>query len=93
MEVVFIKYSPQRSGLDIVYSFNDEKVTAKINSTTDTFDFSDTENGFINSVKTKLIINPIINAKRVDGELYIELLRFIGYKADVYKKHTEWIEV
>ena len=69
---------------DIVYEFDGEEITAKYiengkidaeNTTqTDTFDLSVLEEGDrFEGIKTDLPINPIIDAYREDGELYVKL--------------------
>lgn len=74
-----IKYCPQRNGGQLIYTFSNDIITATLNDITDTFDFSTLPNGEaqIELIETTLPENPIRSAKRVDGELYVELLRYV----------------
>ena len=79
-----IKYSPQRLDGQLKYDFAADTITATYTaegqeSITDTFDFSTLPDGEaqVELIETALPENPIKSAKRVAGELYIELLRYV----------------
>ena len=74
-----IKYNPQRIDGQLVYEFDGETITATLNGQTDTFDFSALPNGEaqVELIETILPENHIRSAKRVAGELYVELLRYV----------------
>ena len=83
-----IKYSPCRpagtSEPRYAYQFTADTITATYTAggqepATDTFDFSALPDGEarVELIETALPENPIRAAKRVDGELYVELLRYV----------------
>ena len=98
-----IKYSPSvaHDGRTLTYFFTGETIVATYNGVNDLFDFSDMPDGelAINystgdlDVETILEVNPIVSAKRVDGVLYIELLKFIPRDATEDERFPDWIEV
>jgi hypothetical protein len=88
-----ILYSPQRSEQEIEYTFNGEVITATLNGVTDTFDFTGTPDGTMESVGTILPINPIIEAWRDGGVLYVNLLKFHGPFAAYDERFPDWMEV
>lgn len=86
-----IKLSPQVSDDKIHYDFIGEKVVANIRGETDEFDFEEFPDGELQTVdpetgesliKTSLPVIPILSAKRVGGELWIELLNWIDIDED-----------
>lgn len=85
--------SPQVSDRKINYQFEGENIIATIDNITDTFDFSTMPDGIMDEVETALDVNPIVSAKRVEGELYVELLNFIDDNATEEEKFPEWQEV
>lgn len=90
-----VKYSPQRSDDKIGYEFNGEIITITIGEVSDVFDFSTIPDGVMvtdedNPVVTTLPINPIVSAKRVNGELFLELLYFYGENATHEELFPEW---
>jgi len=93
-----IRFIPQRNDNTLEYQFDGEKVIATYNGEiTDTFDFSVLQEGDkadVQNIKTTLPINPIISAKREDGELKIELLKFHGnLQAGAEYPNTDWLVV
>lgn len=88
-----ILLSPQRSDRKIEYKFEGEKIIVTTDNMSDTFDFSSMPDGVMEEIETTLSINPIISAKRVDGELSVELLNFIGRDATEEEKFPDWKEV
>jgi hypothetical protein len=93
VEVMQIKYSPQRSDETIVYSYAGDVITCTYGGATDTFDFSGLPDGEAGKVETTLAVNPIVSAKRVNGELRIELLYFHGPDASQEVLFPNWQEV
>lgn len=85
-----VLYSPCRSDKKIKYDINGEIIKVTFQGVTDTFDFTDTPDGKLDSVKTNLKINPIISAERVNGELKIVLLNFIGQDATDEERFPDW---
>ena len=75
--------SPQvRDNSKVWYEIEDQKITATINDTTDTFDFTDMPNGELQLwdnegnelIETALDEAPIISAEKTDGILTVEIL-------------------
>lgn len=100
---MMVLYSPQVSGQEIEYNFDGDKITATIDGITDIFDFSGTSDGLLQLYSaeppfeplftTTLPIMPILSAKRENGVLQVEILRFIGAEADKSDKYPTWQEV
>lgn len=85
-----IKYSPQRSDDVLDYGFNGERITVTLNGQTDTFDFTGLPDGKLESIETTLLLNPIISAERINGELFVELLYFHGANATQEELFPTW---
>lgn len=91
---VFILYSPQFNEQDeLTYQFEGDKIIATLNGETDEFDFTGMPDGFAGNIITKLPICPIISAKKEDGVLFVELLKFIKMDATEEERFPKWIEV
>lgn len=77
---MIIKAVPQKSDrkMTLKVDVQAEVVTANMNGIEDTFDFSNFGDGEldVSSIETVLPINPILKAKRENGELYLELLHW-----------------
>jgi hypothetical protein len=91
-------YSPQVGieGRTLDYEFDGDMVHITINGHTDSFDFTGYSNDGevdIFSIETTLPFNPLLEAKRVDGELHLTLLKYIGLDAIEEEKYPDWIEV
>lgn len=73
-----IKTVPQRSDKQLRISIDvvNETITATMDFIEDTFDFSQFPDGEIYSIETVLPVNPILKAKRENGELYLEVLHW-----------------
>lgn len=94
-----VLYSPQLNPNNFVsYKFEGDKIHAKMGGITDTFDFTEVEEGifklFIEDdekgqvyevIETTLPVNPINYVERREGELYIKLLYFY----DEYEERNE----
>lgn len=89
-----ILYSPQRNDNKMIYTFEEDKITAEYLGKTDTFDFTNfPEGATISNINTTLAINPITSVKRENGILYIELLYFHGADATQEELFPTWQEV
>ena len=89
-----ILYSPQVSENEMEYLFEGEKVTVRINDTTETFDFSVFEEGdILKNIESELPVNPFIEVKRKEGILSLVLLRFINTNDSEEARFPEWMEV
>lgn len=92
-------YSPQRSDDKLQYTFEPDVIhvtltTKSGNEYTDTFDFSTfTEDGVAAEIHTTLPVQPVLSAKREDGELYVKLLHYHGKNATYEDLFPEWKEV
>lgn len=75
---MIIKTVPQRTDKQIHISIDvlAETVTASLDGVEDIFDFSSFGDGEIDSIETILPVNPILKAKRENGELYLEVLHW-----------------
>ena len=99
-----IKYSPCRpsriSEPRLSYTFATDTITATYTaegqeSITDTFDFSTLPDGEaqVELIETVLPVNPIKSAKRVNGEIWVELLWYHGPDAPESERFPQWQEV
>ena len=89
-----IFYSPQVTETDLLtYDIQGEVITATLNGESDIFDFSSIPDGIMKEIEGILAINPIVNAEREEGVLYVELLNFIKEDATEFEKSPVWIEV
>lgn len=83
----------------IDYKFEDERVEVTYNGNTDIFDFSNIEDNkpslcYPESVlEDDLGISPILEVKRVDGELYVKVLQFIEDNAEDKDCFPDWVSV
>lgn len=87
-----IKYSPVRSDDVINYTFEGEIITVEHSGIEDTFDFSGFTDGQsdVSEFETELPFNPIISAKRENGELFVELINYIGAYASYEERYPQW---
>jgi hypothetical protein len=89
-----VLYSPQLNLKDkIIYSFQGETITATLNGTSDTFDFSALPDGRAYDIRTSLPVNPICDAIRENGVLSVILLNYIDENADENERFPQWMEV
>lgn len=87
---MMVFFSPCRSDEKIEYQFNGEKIIATFDGQTEEFDFSDMPDGVLESVESDLPVNPIIEAKRENGELSVVLLNFIKEDATDEERFPKW---
>ena len=72
---------PQRADIKISYEVNGEILEITIDKVKETFDFTGLPDGVMEEIEvTSLPINPILSAKKVDGVLTVELLRFYSFE-------------
>ena len=97
---MLVRYSPQRSDRTLSYSIQGDTITATYTaegqeSITDTFDFSTLPDGEaqVELIETVLPVNPIKSAKRVNGEIWVELLWYHGPDAPESERFPQWQEV
>jgi len=100
---MMVLYSPQVSDSQIEYSFSGEVITVKLDGITDTFDFSEFGEGTLQLYSneppfeplfiTSLPLMPILSAKRENGVLFVELLKFIDDSATEEDRFPNWQEV
>lgn len=76
-----VKFIPQRHDRSLTYEFNGDIINAHLDSEVDIFDFTSFTDGELDSVETTLVDGLVKSAKRVNGELYIELLYYFGQGA------------
>lgn len=99
-----IKYSPCRpagtSEPRFAYQFATDIITATYTAEgqepiSDTFDFSTLPDGEaqVELIETVLPVNPIKSAKRVNGEMWVELLWYHGPDAPESERFPQWQEV
>lgn len=87
-----IKYSPARADHSIEYTFSGESIKADFGGRSDTFNFSTFPDGVadVKGIQTNLAINPVVSAKRVNGELFVELLSYHAADATENERYPEW---
>lgn len=101
MKIYLSPQVPLNSDDRIKYEFEEDIIKVTLpDGTSDVFDFTkfpdgelqlEDENG--NSlIDTELTFNVIISAKRVDGELSVELVNYIGDDASESERFPEWID-
>lgn len=86
--------SPQRNDTELAYKFDGEEITATLNGETDTFDFTNMPQGKATDFDTTLDPCPIKSAERdASGELWVELMNYIGPNATEAERFPEWEDV
>lgn len=90
-----ILFNPQvNDSQTIYYRFMDETITVTIKGDVDVFDFNGLPIGQADGIETILPVNPIIRAERKDdGQLYVELVKFITEDASEDEKYPTWMVV
>lgn len=89
MKVLFTPQRPLKDGRRIHYNFNGNSVTVEMDGIVETIDLSKWKPGY----ETKLPVNPVFSVQEKDGELYVELLNFIGEDATFEERFPDWIDV
>lgn len=101
MKIYLSPQTPLNSDDRIKYEFEEDVIKVTLpDGTSDVFDFTkfpdgelqlEGENG--NSlIDTELTFNVIISARRVNGELSVELVNYIGTDAPEHERFPEWID-
>lgn len=92
-----ILYSPQVNCKKIEYRFEPDKIIATFEGATDSFDFSNFDDGLIedpsSDIVTILDVNPIVSVKRTEGLLQVVLLNHIDEDATMEECFPVWVEV
>ncbi len=97
-----VLFEPQRSNKKLEYKFTDETITATLNGITDTFDFSELEEGDEVArneetgqleIETTLPMLPILDARRENGQVIITVLKYHGADAPEEERFLEPLEV
>jgi len=73
-----ISYVPHRTDSVIEYAISTDRITVTMDGVQDVFDFSTMPDGETSEIHSILDPCPVLNAKRVDGELHVTLIRPIG---------------
>lgn len=101
MKIYLSPTVPPNSIDRIKYEFEEDIIKVKLpDGTNDTFDFTEFPDGELQVyddkgnllIETELTINVILSAKRVDGELSVELVNYIGTDAPENERFPEWID-
>lgn len=101
MKVYLSPVIPPNSIDRIKYEFEEDIIKVTLpDGTSDVFDFTEFPDGELqledengNSlIDTELTFNIIISAKRVNGELSVELVNYIGIDALESERFPEWID-
>jgi hypothetical protein len=97
-----VLFEPQRSNKKLEYKFTDETITATLNGITDTFDFSELEEGDEVArneetgqleIETTLPMLPILDARRENGQVIVTVLKYHGKDAPYEERFPEPLEV
>jgi hypothetical protein len=97
-----VLFEPQRSNKKLEYKFTDETITATLNGITDTFDFSELEEGDEVArneetgqleIETTLPMLPILDARRENGQVIVTVLKYHGKDAPESERFPEPLEV
>lgn len=85
---------PQRNDEDVLeYIFEGEIITVILNGEEDIFDFSTMPDGIATEIESTLSTNPVIEAERINGELRVQILNYIGASAEESEKFPTWEEM
>ena len=82
------------------YEFSGDMITATLLMSdgvlsSDIFDFTDFPDGEleVDTIESMISIQPILSAKRIDGELFVEVLNYIDSEATEEELYPEWTVV
>ena len=91
---MLVKLTPQYNPNSVItYTFDSNRITATMDGVTDSFDFSKMSKIDLRQIKTTLPLNPIVQAERVDGELYVTLINYIKKEATETELFLDFSEV
>ena len=89
-----VKLTPQYNPTNtILYVFGQDSFEVKLNGVSDSFDFSKVSAVSPHQIKTVLPVNPVMSVERIDGELYLTLLHYIGEEATETERFPHFQEV
>lgn len=94
-----VLYSPQimaEENQEIIYEFGNDMITVTIGDEIDIFDFSGLPDGIIDrisDIETTLPVNPIQRVERIDGVLYVTLLKWFPEGTPAEEMEFDWMEV
>lgn len=89
-----VKFSPQVNDFDTLeYSFREESILVKLNDKEDLFDFTGMPDGVVSNMETDLDYNPVISVEKKDGDLFIELMKFVKVNDSEDEFFPGWQEV
>lgn len=98
MKILFV---PQVNEVDtLIYEFVGDKIIVTYNEVVDEFDFTDMPEGAIAksygrnpNIISVFPIEPVIEARRENNQLFVKLIKFISTDATEDEKFPEWIEI
>ena len=91
---MLVKLTPQYNPNSVItYTVDSNRITATMDGVTDSFDFSKMSKIDLRQIKTTLPLNPIVQAERVDGELYVTLINYIKKEATETELFPDFSEV
>ena len=99
---MIVHFSPQRNDDKLTYEFTGETIKATLNGITDTFDFSflqegdevarNEETGQL-EIETILPMLPILDVKRINGQIIVTVIKYHGKDAPYEERFPEPLEV
>ena len=99
---MIINFSPQRCDDKLEYEFKGETIKATLNGIADTFDFSslnegdevarNEETGQL-EIETILPMLPILDVKRINGQIIVTVIKYHGKDAPESERFPEPLEV
>lgn len=100
MKIYLVPQVPKNDDDRIIYSFEGDKITAKINGIEETFDFEGVPNGQLSlydkndnlKIATQLDPFPIRSVVKKEGTLYVQLLNWIPVAVDKEVIFPTWID-
>ena len=92
--MMLVKLTPQYNPFHTIkYTFGADSFTAEMDGITDTFDFSKVNELNPRQIKTTLLLNPVVQVKRVKGVLQLTLINYIDEAATETELFPEYMEV
>lgn len=90
---VKVLFSPQMNETDALdYQFEGEKVISILNGETEEYDFSTLTEGRAELEECSLPFCPIVEAYRINGVLYVRLIRFVTRYSPEEELYPDWEE-
>lgn len=83
------------SGEDLKYNFSEGRIEVETHTgQSDVFDFSGLPDGRldVDNVETELDSNPLLEAEKIDGVLYVTLKLFVSWNAEKTYSFPDWID-